>query len=199
MYVDAGYHTAPTCHQIKCRGIQPVVSYRRHTHKGKHIGKYRFRYDPDRNVYVCPERHELTWRTTNRESYREYWSSSKDCKGCPRREQCFGASTTRRLVTRHVWKDNLEGVDAFTKPPNGKRLYRWRKETIERSFAETKELRGLRYARMLGMDNMYEQSFLTAAVQNIKRIAKAFRSLPFSWFIFKGHDCDEKTCLLSAV
>lgn len=37
MGVDAGYHTAPTCHQIAIRGIQPVVGYRRHTHKGEHF------------------------------------------------------------------------------------------------------------------------------------------------------------------
>ena len=81
-------------------------------------------------------------------------------------------STTRRLVTRHVWQDDLEQADAFTKTNNGKRIYAWRKETIERSFAEAKELHGLRCARMLGIRNMYEQSFLTAAVQNMKRIAK---------------------------
>ena len=86
---------------------------------------------------------------------------------------------TRRLVTRHVWQDDLEQADAFTKTLNGKRIYAWRKQTIERSFAEAKELHGLRYARMLGIRNMYEQSFLTAAVQNMKRIVKAI----FSCFI----------------
>ena len=65
------------------------------------------------------------------------------------------------------------------RPLNGKRIYAWRKQTIERSFAEAKELHGLRYARMLGIRNMYEQSFLTAAVQNMKRIVKAI----FSCFI----------------
>ncbi len=72
MGVDAGYHTAPACHQIKTQGIQPVVGYCRHTHKGEPLGKYRFRYDPERNVYVCPEHHDLTWRTSNREGFREY-------------------------------------------------------------------------------------------------------------------------------
>ena len=86
---------------------------------------------------------------------------------------------TRRLVTRHVWQDDLEQADTFTKTLNGKRIYAWRKQTIERSFAEAKELHGLRYARMLGIRNMYEQSFLTAAVQNMKRIVKAI----FSCFI----------------
>ena len=179
MGVDAGYHNAPTCHQIASRGIQPVVGYRRHTHKGEHWGKYHFVYQKDKNVYLCPQEHELTWKTTNRAGYREYWSDSKVCSNCPCREKCLSSSMTRRLVTRHVWQDDLEQADTFTKTLNGKRIYAWRKQTIERSFAEAKELHGLRYARMLGIRNMYEQSFLTAAVQNMKRIVKAI----FSCFI----------------
>ena len=95
------------------------------------------------------------------------------------RDRPLSSSMTRRLVTRHVWQDDLEQADMFTKTLNGKRIYAWRKQTIERSFAEAKELHGLRYARMLGIRNMYEQSFLTAAVQNMKRIVKAI----FSCFI----------------
>ena len=68
-----------------------------------------------------------------------------------------------------------------TKTSIGKRIYQWRKETIERSFAEAKQNHGLRFARMLGLQNMYEQSFLTAAVQNMKRLAKAC-FFPFSFF-----------------
>ena len=88
----------------------------------------------------------------------------QDMQDCPRRAKCFSDKSSRRQVTRHVWQDALEQVDAFTKTSSGKRIYAWRKETIERSFAEAKELHGLRYARMLGIRNMYEQSFLTAAV-----------------------------------
>ena len=42
------------------------------------------------------------------------------------------------------------------------------------SFAEAKVNHGLRYARMLGIQNMREQCFLTAAVQNIKRLVASF-------------------------
>ena len=72
------------------------------------------------------------------------------------------------MVTRHVWQDAPDEVTAFTKAPKGRGLYAWRKETIERSFADAKENHGLRFARMLGLANMREQSFLTAAVQNMK-------------------------------
>ena len=140
MGLDAGYHNAPVCHQLAAAGIQPVVGYRRHTHKGDYFGKYRFTYDPVKNVYLCPQGHELTWRTTNREGYREYWSDSRTCRNCPKREKCFSAKSSRRQVTRHVWQDALEQADAFGKTSSGKRIYAWRKETIERSFAEAKEL-----------------------------------------------------------
>ena len=89
----------------------------------------------------------------------------------------------------------MEQADAFGKTSSGKRIYAWRKETIERSFAEAKELHGLRYARMLGRRNMYEQSFLTAAVQNMKRIARAFRSL-FSVLPYAFRGCFQKKAAL---
>ena len=88
---------------------------------------------------------------------------------------------TRRMVERHVWQDALDDVIAFTKSSIGRRIYSWRKETIERSFAEAKVNHGLRYARMLGIQNMREQSFLTAAVQNIKRLVASSLS-PFFRF-----------------
>ena len=63
-------------------------------------------------------------------------------------------------------------MDAFTRTPAGRKLYHWRKETVEGSFAEGKENHGLRTTRMLGRANMQKQSFLTVAVQNMKRIAR---------------------------
>ena len=171
---DAGYHNAWIAHLLETKGIQGVIGYRRHTHKGAHYGKYRFRYDPVCDEYICPEKQRLTWKTTTREGYRQYCCEGKTCKGCPRRAECFGASMNRKVVERHVWQDALERVDAFTKTHRGKRIYGWRKETIERSFAEAKENHGLRYARMLGIRNMREQCFLTAAVQNIKRLVASF-------------------------
>ena len=174
MGLDAGYHSAWIAHLLETKGIQGVIGYRRHTHREEHYGKYRFKYDPTFDTYFCPEGKRLYWKTTTREGYRQYFSNRKDCAGCPRRAACFSEKATRRMVTRHVWQDALDEVTAFTKTLHGRRLYSWRKETIERSFAEAKENHGLRFARMLGLANMREQSFLTAAVQNMKRLVKAF-------------------------
>lgn len=173
MGLDAGYHNAPTAHLMEQNEIQGVIGYRRHTYAGEHYGKYRFRYDFDYDVYICPENQYLYWRTTTRQGYRQYFSDSKTCQNCPRRNECFSAGANRRVVQRHVWQDALDDIIWFTKTDIGKRIYSWRKQTIERSFAEGKENHGLRYARMLGIQNMREQCFLTAAVQNMKRLVKA--------------------------
>ena len=78
------------------------------------------------------------------------------------------------MVERHVWQDALDEITSFTKTPQGRSIYNRRKETIERSFAEAKVNHGLRFARMLGIRNMREQCFLTAAIQNIKRMVSSF-------------------------
>ena len=102
----------------------------------------------------------------------------------------------RRMVDRHVWQDALDRIICFTNTPRGKRIYAWRKETIERSFAEAKENHGLRFARMLGIQNMREQCFLTAAVQNMKRLAKAFYFRSRSICMLKAHVLMLKTWAL---
>ena len=182
MGLDAGYHFAHCARLFYTQGIQPVIGYRRHTFKTPYYGKWRFHYDFDQDVYLCPEKKPLYWKTTNRAGYREYYSNPKLCRNCPRRTQCFSSTATRRQVTRHVWQDWLDKATAFTKSPSGKRIYHWRKQTIEPSFAESKENHTLRTARMVGIANVREQCFLTCAVQNMKKIAKVFFTLfrPFT-------------------
>ena len=72
---------------------------------------YRFRYDPDRDEYICPEKQRLTWKTTTREGYRQYCCEGKTCKGCPRRAECFGASMNRRwwsgMCGRGRWRGSM--------------------------------------------------------------------------------------------
>lgn len=76
-----------------------------------------------------------------------------------------------KTITRHVWEESRERLRERRLSPAGRELYKYRKETIERSFADAKELHGLRYARMRGRNKVQEQWLLTAAAQNIKKIA----------------------------
>ncbi|WP_268624255.1 IS1182 family transposase [Paenibacillus alvei] len=169
--LDSGYLTSPICKGLQERGIFAVIAHRRfHPTQGL-FPKWKFTYSAEQNRYICPAKHELIYRTTNREGYRQYASDPKHCKNCPMLSECTRSRNHRKVVTRHVWEDSKEWVRANRLSRSGKYLYRKRKETIERSFADAKELHGIRYCRLRGLQNVREQALMTAAVQNMKKMA----------------------------
>ncbi|AJX46645.1 transposase DDE domain protein [Burkholderia mallei] len=149
-----------------CRG----EGYRTPNHKpacstnGSSVRRYR-------NEYVCPQGQALPYSTTNRLGYREYKSNAQICGRCPVRSQCTNSAIAVKVVTRHVWERAKERVDARRLTEWGQRIYARRKQTVERSFADAKQLHGHRYARMRGLRKVAEQCLLAAAAQNIKKIA----------------------------
>jgi hypothetical protein len=184
--LDAGYNTNIICRDLSNMGIQAAMGYRRGCQpKGKY-GKYKFRYLPEWDVYICPERCYLSYRTTTRMGYREYSADASHCSRCPRREECLAEKQTFKVLRRHVWEDYRDKMYRFTKSELGKEIYARRKETVERSFADSKELHGLRYCRMRGLAKVSEQCLLTAAVQNMKKIALILDRrllLSLRWFL----------------
>jgi transposase len=169
--LDAGYATTAIAKGLEERGIYGVTGYRQPNHGEGLFAKRKFQYDTERDVYVCPNQQLLVYRTTNREGYRQYHSDARECCGCPLRQQCTRSRNMVKVVTRHVWQAARDRVDSHRLEPHGKRIYKRRKETVERSFADAKQLHGHRYARMRGLTNVREQCLLAATAQNIKKIA----------------------------
>ncbi|MEG3641662.1 transposase, partial [Magnetococcus sp. PR-3] len=105
------------------------------------------------------------------EGYRQYHSAPKVCKRCALLFRCTQSANHTKVLTRHVWEESKERINANRYTPWGKQIYKRRKETVERSFADAKQLHGYRYARMRGLSKVREQCLLTAACQNMKKIA----------------------------
>src|SRR5438876_11070555 len=103
--------------------------------------------------------------------YRHYKSDPAICRSCPLLASCTSSRSATRLIIRHVWAGARERADAHRLTPWGKRIYKRRKETVERSFADAKQLHGHRYARFRGLKNVRQQCLLAATAQNIKKIA----------------------------
>ena len=111
------------------------------------------------------------YKTTSREGYRHYQSDAKVCSLCEYRERCTRNAKAQKTITRHVWEDSKERINQHRLTPQGKVIYKRRKETVERSFADAKQLHGYRYARYKGLKAVKGQCLLTAAAQNMKKIA----------------------------
>jgi len=169
--LDAGYMSAPICKGLEDRELYGVIGYRRPTHIKGRLYKRNYVYDHEVDGYRCPNGQLLTYRTTNREGYKEYRSDPVVCRQCPLLGQCTSNAQQIKTVTRHVWENYKEKVDSHRKTPEGKALYKRRQETVERSFADAKQLHGHRYIRMRGLLRAQEQCLLSAACQNMKKIA----------------------------
>ena len=169
--LDSGYLTNPICKGLHDRSIFGVIAHRRYQPTKGLFPKWKFTYHKEEDIYVCPNGQELVYRTTTREGYREYKSEPKKCSECPLLKECTRSKNKQKVITRHVWEDFKEKVRLNRISLSGKMLYKYRKEKVERSFADSKELHGLRYCRLRGLHNASEQVLLTAACQNIKKIA----------------------------
>ena len=169
--LDAGYMSAALCRGLEEREVYGVIGYRRPNHKKGYFYKREYVYDAKADVYICPAEQRITYNTTNRVGYREYKSEPKICQDCPLLLQCTRSANHTKVITRHVWQDSKERIDQHRLSDVGKKIYTRRKETVERSFADAKQLHGQRYARLRGLDKVREQCLLAAACQNMKRIA----------------------------
>ena len=77
--LDAGYYTNVICKLLSDRNIFGAIAYRLGPHaKGKYT-KNKFTYNPEKDVYVCPNNIELTYKTTTRQGYSEYVCSKTTC------------------------------------------------------------------------------------------------------------------------
>ncbi|NIK13489.1 IS1182 family transposase [Alkalibacillus almallahensis] len=169
--LDAGYLTVPICRGLDERNIFGVIAHRRHKSRKGFLPKWKYQYDPKEDKYTCPEGHDLIYATTDRKGYRQYKSNPEVCKDCPILDQCTQNKDHQKTLTRHVWEESKEKVRENRLTNEGKWIYRMRKEKVERSFADSKELHGLRYCRLRGKENVREQALMTAACQNMKKIA----------------------------
>ena len=145
--LDAGYATAGIAKGLENRDILVVTGYRNPTSpRAGMMRKSKFVHDSEQDGYRCPQGQLLTYATTDRNGYRHYTSDPTICGGCPLLASCTSNSKAVRTITRHVWADARQRIDSHRLTTWGKAIYKRRKETVERSFADAKQLHGHRYA-----------------------------------------------------
>lgn len=169
---DSAYKTPHICKKIFGDGRVLSTAYKRpQTMKGGHEW-WKYVYDEFYDCVICPEYSILKYSTTNRDGYREYKSDPHICADCPTRELCTKSKDMVKVVQRHIWKDYEELADDVRYTPIYQKLYKARKETIERVFADAKEQHGMRYTRYTGLAQVTNWVKLKFAAMNLKKFAK---------------------------
>ena len=163
-----GYFTPWICKGIVERGLYGVMGYRRPSHRGY----FHKRSTPTirrptataaRRVRSSSIAAPTGWAIANTPRTPANAASARSAPLHPEPEH-------QKLITRHLWQPFKEQIDAHRLTDLGKRLYAPRKETVERSFADAKELLGIA-TRFRGLAKVQAQCLLSAACQNMKKIA----------------------------
>lgn len=171
LVADSAYKTPAILRKLTLDHWIPVVPYTRpKTGKGL-FSCQEYQYDSQHDCYICPAGQALHHTTTNREGRRVYRSRAKQCKACPYLSRCTRSKNCVKIIERHIWQDFVEQAEQIRKSPEGRELYKKRKETIERVFADAKQKHGMRYTQYRGLAKVRMQVSLTFVCLNLKKLA----------------------------
>ena len=168
--VDSGYDNIEIKKFFEENNIFGVIAYRRYQQGNTEIRKYEFNYIEDEDVYVCPRTGViLPYRNIDKNGYKEYYDR-KQCENCPYLKECCGKNKFRK-IRRFIDEDVNERARERRLSEEGKNLFQKRKSTVERSFADSKQNHGFRYAMYKGLEKNQNYTWLICAAQNMKNIS----------------------------
>ena len=170
--IDSGYDTIDIKKYLHDNNIYGVIGYRRYGKAETTVRKNRFKYIKESDCYVCPETGAILEYTEriDRNGYK-YYASKENCENCPQKKGCCNKKEYR-TITRHICEELNEEMRERRVSARGKELYKQRKEKIERSFADSKQNHGYRYAMYKGIEKNQNYTWLICAAQNMKNIVQ---------------------------
>jgi hypothetical protein len=131
-----------------------------------------FRYDSERDVWVCPEGKTMYNMSQSKPpGHTIYRVHARACVRCPRHGTLC---KTKRPSIVDSRKDHLlNRVKDYIETDTAKKTFRRRKWQVEPAFGELKTSRGMRQATLRGSWKVQIQALTAFAAYNIKRLVKA--------------------------
>jgi len=168
---DGGYFDGEKIKECEAAGITtylPVPQSGAATSKGLFPAS-QFTYDAERDLFVCPQGEELTFRGkgkgSNKKEYRLYRTFA--CGNCALRKQCTKAKRGRQL-RRWIHEEVLDRLKARIRAHPA--LLKQRKELAEHPFGTVKLAMDQGYFLLKGMKKVTTEFSLTVLSYNFKRV-----------------------------
>jgi hypothetical protein len=170
---DAGYAHGKNYQHLEEKNIDAIIPPQKENNKAQRIPARRFRYDAKNKIVKCPAGKILTCRSQDAKGS-TYRARSKDCKFCSLRKQCISKSAKVRTIKINPGYESLLRARRRHRDPDKKfrQVYGRHRYQVEGMHGEAKTQHGLRRAVRRGLANIAIQAYLTAAVINLKRLAK---------------------------
>ena len=171
---DAGYDNGEALEELEARGFDLYVPGKnvdtQHDEKKK-FAKANFKYDEEKDTYICPENQHLTNRGTNYYKPQNQWRttyaiSKRICDTCPNKITCCKKATSRSIIT--VPGDKIAyRIKEKLRTPEGKAIYKIRKQTVECRFGDVKENKKFRSFLLRGLQRVKTEWNLVTTASNL--------------------------------
>jgi transposase/IS5 family transposase len=165
---DRGYFKIEDIEACEKAGVTPHVPKPQRGSSVSHgfFRKDEFRYDPQRDVYICPAGETLSPNHEGklRDLKRIHYSNPAACPACPLRSRC---TTNRRWVSRLENEAVLDRMAARLKARP--EILDRRREIVEHPFGSIKQWMNQGAFLMKGLDNVRAEFSLTALAYNLRR------------------------------
>jgi len=176
---DAGYYTEADIAACEARSVTAYVAipdkHRRMTAAGRLAGRD-FHYDPQQNVYICPEGQRLLPigkpSTKSKVARQRYRSKAAQCKTCPQRASCLPKKTPTRQIYRSEYAESVERHGQ--RMENAKEKMRQRAEICEHPFGTMKRWLGWDHFLVRGFKKVRGEMALLVNCYNLRRLLTIF-------------------------
>ncbi len=169
---DKGYYSGPDIKDTQDAGMTALVP------KGDTSGSEKkgifnrslFKYDADKDIYICPADEALPYRFSSVENgltVKRYWVDAPTCRACELKPQCSSSKQSRR-ITRWEHQDEIDHLDDLMASMPESMLIR--KQTVEHPFGTIKSWMGSTHFLTRGFKNVRTEMNLHVLAYNLKRM-----------------------------
>ncbi len=169
---DKGYYSGPDIKDTQDAGMTALVP------KGDTSGSEKkgifnrslFKYDADKDVYICPASKELTYRFSGIEkglTVKKYFLDIMTCRACALKPQCT-KSKQQRGISRWEHQGEIDHMDDLMASMPDSMLIR--KQTVEHPFGTIKSWMGATHFLTRGFKNVSTEMNLHVLAYNLKRM-----------------------------
>ena len=170
---DSGYADTDELEKIDKKKIKVIVPSQRQASKKepKPFDKANFRYDSEKNCYICPEGQVLRYtHFDKRKRHKSYVITDKFiCLKCCYFGQCTKSKYGRKVIRLHN-EEMREKLEAQYEQPESQAIYKLRMQKVELPFGHFKRNLKVNAFLLRGLDGVKAEMSLLASCFNISRM-----------------------------
>ncbi|WP_207435374.1 IS1182 family transposase [Sabulibacter ruber] len=172
LLADAGYSSGENYALLEQEGITSFIPPHG-TYKG---GPEGFGYNEEEDCWVCPQGKRATFRKVkvepkNNIRKKVYFTTRRDCRGCPLRGSCIGKSHERKVEITY-YREEYERAIARLQSRYGRRMKGLRQATVEPVLGTLTNYMGLRKINIRGIKQAHKGMLLAAAAYNLRKLLR---------------------------